>query len=251
MTNQVQKIDQPEHADTSTSIIQVIERAAQNPQVDIDKMERLLEMQERIFERQALMSFNSAMAAAQAEMEPVARDAKNSHTRSNYARLEAIAKAITPVSARHGFAPSFGTATCDTPGYVRVTCELSHTDGHSKSYHLDLPVDGAGAKGNANKNATQAYGSTLTYGRRYLKLMMFDIATEDDDGNKSGGDTLTSDQVEKIKAALNDANATEDFISRFLNHMKAKCYQDIRQSEFDRALVAIKKSVARRANRDG
>jgi len=35
----------PAHAD-STAIIQVIERAALNPDVDIDKMERLLQMQE-------------------------------------------------------------------------------------------------------------------------------------------------------------------------------------------------------------
>ena len=38
---------------TAAAIIQVIERAATDASVDVDKMERLLAMQERIMDRQA------------------------------------------------------------------------------------------------------------------------------------------------------------------------------------------------------
>jgi len=48
----------------------MIERAARDPSIDIDKLDRLLLMRERENARVAEQTFNAAMAAAQAEMEP-------------------------------------------------------------------------------------------------------------------------------------------------------------------------------------
>ena len=53
------------------ALISMIERAARDPAVDIAKMERLFDMQERAEKRRAETAFNAAMAAAQAELEPV------------------------------------------------------------------------------------------------------------------------------------------------------------------------------------
>src|SRR2546430_8064708 len=69
----------------STALIQVIERAARDPDIDIDKMERLLAMQERIIARDAEARFNAAMTAAQAEMGRISADATNPETHSKYA----------------------------------------------------------------------------------------------------------------------------------------------------------------------
>ena len=51
--------------DQHAALLQVIARAAADPAVDIDKMERLLAMQERVMERNAEAAFNDAMRAAQ------------------------------------------------------------------------------------------------------------------------------------------------------------------------------------------
>lgn len=48
------------------SIFSVIERAARDPNVDIDKMERLIAMREKELSRVAEQAFNEAMKAAQA-----------------------------------------------------------------------------------------------------------------------------------------------------------------------------------------
>src|SRR6185312_16869960 len=95
----------------AAALIQVIERAARDPSIDMDKMERLLAMQERIFARNAEIAFNDAMRAVQAEMPRIQRDANNQQTSSKYARLETINKKITPVYTQHGFSLSFGTDT--------------------------------------------------------------------------------------------------------------------------------------------
>jgi len=52
------------------AFLQMIERAARDPSIDIDKLDRLLLMRERENARVAEQTFNAAMAAAQAEMEP-------------------------------------------------------------------------------------------------------------------------------------------------------------------------------------
>ena len=63
-------VDSFEAADYETETV-VIERAALNPEVDIDKMERLLQMQERVLDRQALMAYSASMAAMQTELPKV------------------------------------------------------------------------------------------------------------------------------------------------------------------------------------
>ena len=62
---QVQQHAVPRLASESAAIIQVIERAASNPNVDIDKMERLLLMQERILEREAKAAYAADLALMQ------------------------------------------------------------------------------------------------------------------------------------------------------------------------------------------
>lgn len=182
------------------SILAVIERAALNPEIDVDKMERLLSMHERIVAKQAEAAFNAAMTAAQAEMPRVLRDATNDQTRSTYARLETVNAKIIPVATKHGLSLSFGTADPPAEGLIRITLTVAHIQGHSRLYHVDVPLDLTGMKGNQNKTATHAFGSTISYGRRYLTLLAFNIsvANEDVDGNQPG-DTITDEQVLELE----------------------------------------------------
>jgi hypothetical protein len=72
----------------------VIERAALNPEVDIDKMERLLQMQERVLDRQALMAYSAAMAAMQTELPSIAERGQGNN--GAYATLEDIVDTVRP-----------------------------------------------------------------------------------------------------------------------------------------------------------
>lgn len=100
-------------ASESAAIIQVIERAAMNPNVDIDKMERLLQMQERIMERQAKAAYDAAFADMQNDLPEIGERGgikdRNGNVQSRYALWEDINEAIKPVLAKHGFGISFRT----------------------------------------------------------------------------------------------------------------------------------------------
>lgn len=168
------------------SPLAMFERMASDPSVDVDKFERFMQMREREMARVAQEQFNAAMAAAQAEMRPVAADADNPQTRSKYASFAALDKALRPIYTKHGFAPSFDTTDSPLPDHVRILCYVSHIGGHSRTYRIDMPNDGKGAKGGDVMTKTHAQGAAMSYGTRYLHKMIWNVAVgeDDNDGNQ-------------------------------------------------------------------
>lgn len=216
MTNAVEKIPQGEIQSLGDGILSVIARAAKDPNVDVDKMERLFAMQERVLARDAEQRFNEAMAAAQKEMPQIKRGGKNATTNSTYAELDAMSEAMLPVIAKHGFSLSFGTDVSPLPNHYRVTCDVSHIGGHTRTYNADVPADLTGMKGTPNKTSTHAFGSTLSYGRRYLKMLIFDVATTDDDGRaSSSGEKITDGQLTTLETLLADGGGDKIKFCRF------------------------------------
>lgn len=202
------------------SMVGLIEKALVNPDVDVAKMEKMLDVQERIYDKNAQIEFNRAMSLCQQEMPAIAKTAANNQTNSKYAKYETIIIDTKPVYTKHGFSVSFAESKSDKDGYIRIEADLMHAQGHCKTYHADLPLDSAGIKGSVNKTAVHATGSTFSYAKRYLFCMIFNVAlaNEDDDAVKSGGVTIQDaldhmswvrdnfDTVSEIKEGI----ATED-----------------------------------------
>src|SRR5690606_33863670 len=77
---------------------------------------------------------------------------------------------------------SFRWYTDNVAGGVKVTCRITHRDGHFEETSLVGPVDGSG-----NKNPIQAIGSAVTYLQRYtLKAAVGIAAAHDDDAQEVG-----------------------------------------------------------------
>jgi ribosomal protein L37AE/L43A len=168
-------------------MLALVERAARDPGVDVEKMERLLAMAERLNAQKAKTEYAGAMNRAQLEMRPVANDSDNPQTRSRYASYGALDRAVRPIYTAHGFSLSFGTKATGTDRII-VTCEISHSAGHTREVEIDMPADGKGAKGGDVMTKTHATGSAVSYGMRYLLKMIFNLAAGeyDDDGNAAG-----------------------------------------------------------------
>jgi hypothetical protein len=237
-----------ERTSDTTAIITMIERVALNPNADIDKMERLMAMHERITIRNKEQAFAEAMTACQAEMRPVATDANNPQTKSRYASYFALDKVLRPVYSQHGFSPSFDTADGAPELHVRVVCFLSHRDGHTRMYHIDMPADGKGAKGGDVMTRTHATGSAVTYGMRYLLKMIFNIAIGDDDGNQATatGELLSPKQIEMVRDMIRESGANE---VKFCAYMKVASVNDLAASQFESAMAALRKYDTKRRAR--
>lgn len=170
--------------ESADSFVQFIERAVRDPSIDVDKIDRLLQMRERENARLAVQSFNAAMAAAQTELQPIGADSNNPQTRSRYASYTALDRIVRPIYTRHGFGLSFTTEESPGPDTVRVVCDVYHREGHTRRYQIDMPADGKGARGGDVMTKTHAMGSGVSYGRRYLLTMIFNLIIDrDDDGN--------------------------------------------------------------------
>lgn len=226
----------PVAASEAAAIFQVIERAAMNPQVDIDKMERLIQMQERIMERNARAAYAAALADMQPNLPVIAERGgiKNGQgkVQSTYALWEDINDAIKPVLAKHGFALSFRTGQED--GKIIVTGILSHRDGHSEETTMHLPVDASGSK-----NAVQAVGSSTSYGKRYTAQALLNLTSrgEDDDGHAGGDESkITPDQVGELQAMIDDVKADR---AKFLAYMKVESLAAIPASKYKSAVDAL------------
>jgi ERF superfamily len=201
------------------SLLNFLARAVRDPAIDVTKLESLLRMQREIVADDARLQFNRAMSAAQGEMQPVLRNARNEQTSSRYATLEAVDAAIRPIYARHGFCLEFNSEPLDGPN-VRIVCEVSHVGGHSKKYCLEAALDVAGPKGTGNKTPVQGLGSSVSYLRRYLTSMAFNVVltNDDNDGNRTRPDAgrLSLEQL----AVLSDLMAqTRTEEGRFLAAM--------------------------------
>lgn len=168
--------------------ISMIERAAKDPSVDLVKLERFLELRAQENARFAAQQYRAAMSACQATMQPIRTDAINTHANNaKYATLAAVDAVARPIYTAHGFALSFDTDDCVKENHVRVVCRVHHAAGHAESFHLDMPCDGKGAKGNSVMTTTHAVASAISYARRYLLSMVFSLCIEkDDDGNAAG-----------------------------------------------------------------
>lgn len=195
---------------TSTALLAVIERAAANPSVDIDKMERLLAMHERMMARAAEEAWNDAMHACQSETRPIAADANNPQTKSKYAKFSTLDGALRPIYTKHGFSVSYDTGESHLQDHVRIFAYVSK-GAHTRRYQIDMPSDGKGAKGGDVMTKTHATGAANSYGRRYLLGDIFNVVIgEDVDGNTVGmPDTLIAEWLTKIEAATTKEKAKD------------------------------------------
>ena len=229
---------EPDTVSDTNAIIQVIERAAANPSVDMDKMERLLQMQERILAKNAEAAFNVAMVRAQSRIRQVSADSENKQTHSRYASYSALDKALRPVYTDEGFSLSFDTGDGAPPEHVRVVCYVAHIDGHSRTYHVDMPADGKGAKGGDVMTKTHAAGSAMQYGMRYLVKLIFNVAIgDDDDGNGATQlERINAKQLADLIAKIEEVGAKKD---QFLKFLKLNRLEDLPAVNYNAAIRAL------------
>lgn len=121
----------------------------------------------------SVLSIHASFIAAQAEFGAAVKGAVNPHFKSRYADLSAVLEAVLPALNKHGLGLLYRVHDCDVG--VRLEAVVIHTSGEELSSGiLHLPVA---------KNDSQAVGSALSYGKRYLATGIFALQTADDDGN--------------------------------------------------------------------
>lgn len=233
----------------TAAILSVIERAASNPDVDLDKLERLLQMRERVEAQQAQKAYYSAMATMRPELPSIRKEGVIDIGRGkpiSFAKWEDINDAIVPVLGSFGFSIFFKTDVLE--GKVKVTCKVAHEAGHSEETTLTLPADTSGSK-----NAVQSIGSSVSYGKRYTAAALLNLTSRDggpdtdDDGMSGGGSSelqfIDSDQVKKLKELISKIG-TPDAEKTFCDFYKIKTVFDLPAFKYERAAKALQQKAS-------
>lgn len=161
---------------------------AQN--VPIETLERLMDLAERWDAKQAKRKFYEAFTAFQSEIPELIRskkvgyESKDKTQKINYAftPLPKMAKAVQPFLLKYGF--SYRWEYEEMPETkMKITCVLTHKDGHSEKNFMIVKEDHTG-----NKNDIQSIGSARSYAERYTLKGVLGLTTadEDNDGQTSG-----------------------------------------------------------------
>lgn len=223
----------------SASLIHAIASAARDPSTDMDKMERLFAMHEKMIAREAETAFNTAMSLAQAAMGRVSADATNPQTHSKYASYAALDRALRPIYTKHGFALSYNETESPKADHTRILCYVTHSAGHARSYQIDMPTDGKGAKGGDVMTKTHATGAAHTYGRRYLLKDVFNVAVGEGD-NDGNGPKVSADQVAALEEMIKNAGVNA---INFLNWLRVKSLGDILACNYEYCVEAIERKA--------
>jgi hypothetical protein len=236
-------------------MVAMIERIAIDPNIPIDRLEKMMAMKERMedraredAEREARKAYYAAMSRCQKALPVVTKTKRNDHTKSNYADLAAIEDQAMPIIHDFGFGVNFQPAGYNDKGELQIKWTISHEAGHSESDVAGIPVDGAGSQGKVNKTGTQAFGSTATYGRRYLLCMLFNISTGDDrDGNNApqSSEPITDKQAAEIRGLIEQGEVD---IEKFCGRWNIDAITDLPQRQYDEVVLSLQQRISWLAN---
>ena len=157
--------------------------------LDVEKLEKLMELQERWTAQQAKRQFDEAMAEFQAECPTIKKTKAGGKTKAGqiayfYAPLESIVEQVKEILHKHGFSYTIKTETKQAG--VKVTCVVKHTAGHSEASEMEVPL---GTKTDI-MSAPQVVAAATTFAKRYAFCNAFGILTGEDD---------IDGQIEKIQ----------------------------------------------------
>ena len=187
---------------STTSPMQLIEVAI-NSGADIDKLERLMTLQERWEDNNAKKAFFAAMSKFNAECPTIIKK-KKAHN-SMYAPLGDIHAQIKETLVSCGLSFRFEQ---DHSSGIEVTCLISHELGHTEKATMKANADTSGSK-----SAIQAMASTVTYLMRYTLCSALGITTadEDMDGRLDNGLLISTEQERFLLDKLCVQNEQGDF----------------------------------------
>jgi hypothetical protein len=177
--------EQPAQTSVAASPVDVLVNAIQrHPDMDLAKLEKLMDLAERWRAAEAKRAYIAAKAAFKKNMPDVIKDMLNKQYGSDYSSLANLVNKTNRYLGEYGLEASWRPEPDYSNGII-VKCILQHVDGHQEEVTLKGPPDTSG-----QKNPLQQIKSTLTYleGATFQAItgVVARSACADDDGNGAG-----------------------------------------------------------------
>lgn len=228
------------------ALISVMQQAISNPEIPVERMEKLVNMaldaSERMDATRARKAYASAMAQFKRNPPKIVKDAHVRYetdkgvTEYDHATLGALCEAVIAGLATVGIYHDWKLGT-EPDKRIKVTCILTHEMGHKEEF----PSIPAFPDTSGGKNAIQANQSTVTYLQRstlFSATGLAALAPPDPDGRNTGDGKgfVTEEQAANIQALLTEINAN---VPNFLRWAKAESIERIAARNYSSVVAAI------------
>jgi hypothetical protein len=231
-------------SDSPSTILAFIEQIALNPDADVEKLERMMAMYERLKAKEAELAYNAAKGRILKKLASIkivknrsvlheieqGKPQKGAYEAFKYAPLEEIDKHLRPLLAQEDMDLSYSDEPREDGGIV-IRGRLKHLPGgHYEDSFMPAPPDTSGGKSDV-----QAVGSTNSYLRRYVACNIFNIVVVGDDDDGTGG-TIDEAQAKTILELIKRAKVGP----KFLKYMKAPSIAEAGSLEAAVATIAAR-----------
>lgn len=226
-------------------------RLAIDKGADLDRLERLMDLQAKWEAGQARKAFTAAMTDLKSRNLTVRKDKSVSFSGTAYthASLAEVVETVVRHMADAGLSHRW---TIKQDGkQITVACVITHELGHSESVEFTAAPDDSG-----KKNAIQQVASTITYLERYTLMAACGLAARDmpdDDGRGSGkpreqeqAQTISQEQHELLADLMRSTGTTAPDFLRYLN-AGIDSLEDLPPRQFLRAKSALEAKAAKQA----
>ena len=231
-------------SDSPSTVLALIERVALDPHGDVQRLERMMAMYERLKAKEAELAYNAAKGrilkklagikivknrSALYEIEK-GKPQRGTYEAFKYAPLEEIDRHLRPLLADEDMDLSYSDEPRES-GDILIRGRLKLLPGgHYEDSFMPAPPDTTGGKSNV-----QAVGSTNSFLRRYIACNIFNIVVVGDDDDGTGG-TIDEAQTKTILELIKKAKVGP----KFLKYMKAPSVEEAGSLEAAIATIAAR-----------
>jgi hypothetical protein len=230
--------------DRTSTVLALISRLALDAGADVEKLDRMIGMYERLQAKEAELQYNASKARILKKLagikivknRPALYEIEKGKPQNGtceafkYAPLEEIDKHLRPLLAAEEMDLSYSDERLASGG-ILIHGRLKHLpSGHYEDSFMPAPLDITGGK-----SEVQAVGSTNSFLRRYILCNIFNIVVVGDDDDGVGG-TIDEAQTKTILDLIKKAKVGP----RFLKYMKAHGVEEAGSLEAAVATIAAR-----------
>ena len=223
----------------SATLMRIIERAAESPELDLDRLEKLLTLKERWEKTEGVKAYTAAMVEFKKHAPDIIKNKAVAYGNTAYkhATHDEVTDKLSEALAQFGFSHAWSMTQKDNA--ITVRCTLTHVGGHSEYAELISMHDGSGGK-----NSIQAIASANSYLQRYTLLAVAGASTKDmpnDDGRDTTPPSPVPEVHQDVWTSLNDAKDVDTLQAAWL--ALSKDTRKIIAKHYGEKWDAIKKKV--------
>lgn len=227
-----------EPTEIQVALIEIVKRK----DIDPERLEKFLDLQIRMENRQAAVEFHKALSGFQADCPIITKNKKvnftsksGNTTKYNYSPLDEIIHIIKPHLKSWGLSYSFNIKKTEDKNEHELVTKISHRGGHSEEFSLFFNPQ----HDDTRMNQAQRAKSSITFAKRAGLENALGIVTaeEDDDAARLTDTDITQSQIEAIKTLLIETKSDE---AKFMSFIGVTAIEDMSGADAKKAIHALK-----------